>query len=136
MAVFVVPLTRSTSLEGDTHPPAQVSTHVPAPCPSVSQDMAPIVYTPTVGWVAVNHHRLYRRPRGMYFSAKDRGEMVGGQAMGGQAGRGGSSVMMQREGNAPAGGALLAWHACTVWWEGGRAFGGRGEGVWWARGWC
>jgi len=54
--------------------------------------MAPIVYTPTVGWVAVNHHRLYRRPRGMYFSAQDRGEMVGGQAMGGQAGRGGSSV--------------------------------------------
>jgi malate dehydrogenase (decarboxylating) len=38
--------------------------------------MAPIIYTPTVGWVAVNHHKLYRRPRGMYFSADDRGMMV------------------------------------------------------------
>ncbi|KAJ9524899.1 hypothetical protein QJQ45_002962 [Haematococcus lacustris] len=39
-------------------------------------EMAPIVYTPTVGWVCVNHHKLYRRPRGMYFSAADRGEMA------------------------------------------------------------
>lgn len=38
-------------------------------------DMAPIVYTPTVGWVCVNYHKLYRRPRGMYFSSEDRGEM-------------------------------------------------------------
>ena len=37
--------------------------------------MAPIVYTPTVGFAAVNHHRLYRRPRGFYFSAEDVGEM-------------------------------------------------------------
>lgn len=40
-------------------------------------EMAPIVYTPTVGWVCVNFHNLYRRPRGMYFSAHDKGEMVG-----------------------------------------------------------
>lgn len=39
-------------------------------------EMAPIVYTPTVGWVCVNYHKLYRRPRGMYFSAHDKGEMV------------------------------------------------------------
>ncbi|KAF5838419.1 hypothetical protein DUNSADRAFT_2887 [Dunaliella salina] len=39
-------------------------------------DLAPIVYTPTVGWVAVNFHKLYRRPRGMYFSSSDRGEMA------------------------------------------------------------
>lgn len=39
-------------------------------------EMAPIVYTPTVGWVCVNYHKLYRRPRGMYFSADDRGEMA------------------------------------------------------------
>ncbi|MEW5298947.1 MAG: hypothetical protein WDW36_002016 [Sanguina aurantia] len=39
-------------------------------------EMAPIVYTPTVGWVCVNFHNLYRRPRGMYFSAHDKGEMA------------------------------------------------------------
>ena len=33
--------------------------------------MAPIVYTPTVGWAALNHHRLFRRPRGFYFSLDD-----------------------------------------------------------------
>jgi malate dehydrogenase (decarboxylating) len=40
------------------------------------EEMAPIVYTPTVGWVCTNYHKLYRRPRGMYFSAADKGEMV------------------------------------------------------------
>eukprot|EP00879_Flechtneria_rotunda_P030690 GHRR01033358.1.p1 GENE.GHRR01033358.1~~GHRR01033358.1.p1 ORF type:complete len:114 (+),score=21.48 GHRR01033358.1:305-646(+) len=39
-------------------------------------EMAPIIYTPTVGWVCSNYHKLYRRPRGMFFSAKDKGEMV------------------------------------------------------------
>jgi len=39
-------------------------------------EMAPIVYTPTVGWVCVNYHKLYRRPRGMYFSVEDRGQMA------------------------------------------------------------
>ncbi|GFR43314.1 hypothetical protein Agub_g4381 [Astrephomene gubernaculifera] len=39
-------------------------------------EMAPIIYTPTVGWVCLNFHKLYRRPRGMYFSAADRGDMA------------------------------------------------------------
>jgi malic enzyme len=39
-------------------------------------EMAPIVYTPTVGWACLNYHHVYRRPRGMFFSAEDRGEMV------------------------------------------------------------
>ncbi|KAL4857038.1 NAD-dependent malic enzyme 2 [Chlorella vulgaris] len=39
-------------------------------------EMAPIIYTPTVGWACANHHKLYRRPRGMYFSANDRREMA------------------------------------------------------------
>jgi hypothetical protein len=39
-------------------------------------EMAPIVYTPTVGWACLNYHLLFRRPRGMYFSANDKGEMV------------------------------------------------------------
>ncbi|KAK9904347.1 hypothetical protein WJX75_009960 [Coccomyxa subellipsoidea] len=39
-------------------------------------EMAPIVYTPTVGWACLNYHKLYRRPRGMYFDATDKGEMA------------------------------------------------------------
>ena len=39
-------------------------------------EMAPIVYTPTVGWACLNYHKLYRRPRGMFFSANDKNEMV------------------------------------------------------------
>ncbi|KAH1080909.1 hypothetical protein J1N35_020670 [Gossypium stocksii] len=40
------------------------------------KDFAPIIYTPTVGPVCQNYSGLFRRPRGMYFSAKDKGEMM------------------------------------------------------------
>ncbi|XP_058084251.1 NAD-dependent malic enzyme 59 kDa isoform, mitochondrial [Magnolia sinica] len=40
------------------------------------EDFAPIIYTPTVGLVCQNYGGLFRRPRGMYFSAKDKGEMM------------------------------------------------------------
>ncbi|KAK7340216.1 hypothetical protein VNO77_20914 [Canavalia gladiata] len=40
------------------------------------KEIAPIIYTPTVGLVCQNYSGLYRRPRGMYFSAKDKGEMM------------------------------------------------------------
>lgn len=40
------------------------------------KDFAPIIYTPTVGLVCQNFGGLFRRPRGMYFSAKDKGEMM------------------------------------------------------------
>lgn len=37
---------------------------------------APIIYTPTIGLVCQRYSGLYRRPRGMYFTARDRGEMM------------------------------------------------------------
>jgi malate dehydrogenase (decarboxylating) len=39
------------------------------------EELAPIIYTPTVGAACVNFATLFRRPRGMYFSAADRGVM-------------------------------------------------------------
>ena len=39
------------------------------------EECAPIIYTPTVGEVCLSYSRLYRRARGMYFSADDRGNM-------------------------------------------------------------
>lgn len=39
-------------------------------------EMASIVYDPTVGWACLNFHKLYRSPRGMYFSSEDAGQMV------------------------------------------------------------
>jgi len=38
--------------------------------------MAPIIYTPTVGWACSHFSHLYRRPRGMYFCKYDMGEMA------------------------------------------------------------
>ncbi|XP_058764866.1 NAD-dependent malic enzyme 59 kDa isoform, mitochondrial-like [Vicia villosa] len=40
------------------------------------EEFAPIIYTPTVGLVCQNYCGLFRRPRGMYFSTKDKGEMM------------------------------------------------------------
>ena len=38
------------------------------------EELAPIIYTPTVGEACLNYSKLLRRARGMYFSADDRGE--------------------------------------------------------------
>lgn len=42
--------------------------------------MSAVVYTPTVGWACLNYHKLYRRPRGMFFSAADKGHMMSAPA--------------------------------------------------------
>jgi len=39
-------------------------------------EMAPIIYTPTVGWACSHFSSLYRRSRGMYFCRYDRNEMA------------------------------------------------------------
>jgi len=40
------------------------------------EEMAPIIYTPTVGQVCKEFGERYRRPRGMYFCEEDRGHMA------------------------------------------------------------
>mmetsp|Transcript_14763 Transcript_14763/g.36712 ORF Transcript_14763/g.36712 Transcript_14763/m.36712 type:complete len:650 (+) Transcript_14763:38-1987(+) len=40
------------------------------------KQMVPIIYTPTVGWACQHYAEIFRRPKGMYFSAQDRGEMA------------------------------------------------------------
>jgi len=39
-------------------------------------EMAPIIYTPTVGWACSHFSHLYRRPRGMFFCPYDKDEMA------------------------------------------------------------
>lgn len=39
------------------------------------EEIAPIIYTPTVGEACINFATLFRRPRGMYFSSQDKNNM-------------------------------------------------------------
>ena len=40
------------------------------------EQLAPLVYTPTVGRVCLEFGNRFRRPRGMYFSTEDRGKFA------------------------------------------------------------
>jgi len=40
------------------------------------REMAPIIYTPTVGWACSHFSHIFRRSRGMYFCRHDRNEMA------------------------------------------------------------
>ena len=39
------------------------------------EEMAPLIYTPTVGQACAEFGIRFRRPRGMYFTPEDRGQM-------------------------------------------------------------
>ena len=39
------------------------------------EEMAPLIYTPTVGQACAEFGIRFRRPRGMYFTPEDRGQI-------------------------------------------------------------